>query len=222
MRCDWISSPLVEHHLGAAQLMQLALMGDRLTGPQGAQVLDVVPHDPDRLHRLDAGFGEIEDIADRYVEDHALLGEFAERRNCHCDRQRRPQIGADRGRDEGGALCDARRRGGPDEGIAIAHVLSEPEARRTCLLGLAADFEHLGGGRESIEEHADRHQSFPARAECSVGIVVGAIAIGHHPLIDGRSRRKRLIRERPARGCDGYSAAQPPAAVHRRAAGSPG
>ena len=68
-RCDVdrISSPLVEHHLGAAQLVQLALVVTWLARPQRAQVLDVIPHDPDRFHRLDAGFGEIEDIADRYA-----------------------------------------------------------------------------------------------------------------------------------------------------------
>ena len=79
-RCDVdrILPPLIEHHLGAAQLVQLALVRDRLAGPQRAQRLDIFAHDPDRLDRLDAGFAEIEDIADRYVEDHAPLGELAQ------------------------------------------------------------------------------------------------------------------------------------------------
>ena len=66
---DRILLALREHHLGAAQLVQFAVLRDRIAGPQRAQRLDIFAHDADRLDRLDAGFGEIEDVADRHVQD---------------------------------------------------------------------------------------------------------------------------------------------------------
>src|SRR5262249_6901277 len=152
---------------------------------------------------------------------------------------------------------------------------------------LAADLEHFGSGRESIEEYADRHQ--PILAEACPGELGSASAAGsvppspggggsrarragwgdlsckpaHRtpalrfrsaspPPLQGRVRRDRpcgrcrfirsrpalvtfpaattrallacrsVIRERPARGCGGYSATSLPTAMRRRAAGTRG
>ena len=126
---DRILPALGERHLGAAQLVQLAVLGHRLAAPQRAQCLDILPHDPDRLARPDAGLAEIEDVADRHGQDHAPLRDLGQCRDRHRDRQRRPQVGTDRGRHERGALRHAGCRGRPDHGVAVAHVLGEPEAR---------------------------------------------------------------------------------------------
>src|SRR6516165_1650181 len=77
-RCDidWILPALIEYHLRTAQLVQRALIGDRLTGPQRPQRLDVFPHDPDRFDWFNAGFAEVENIADRHVENDASPREF--------------------------------------------------------------------------------------------------------------------------------------------------
>ena len=112
---------------------------------------------------VDAGFAEIKDIADRHVENDTPLREFPQRRDRHRDWQRRPQIRAYRGRHQRGGTGHARRRGRPDHGLAIAHMLGKPEGRCARQLGLAAHVQHLGRRREAIEEYTDRHQPFPDR-----------------------------------------------------------
>ena len=148
----------LEHHLRAAQTVDLAIGLHRLARPKRAQHLHVFAHHAHRLDRLGAGFCEVEHVADRHGQRGARPRVFGQRGHRHGHRQRRPQIGADgrRHQPDGRSHADRSRR--PDDGLAKAHVLREPEAVGPRLLGRLRDFEHLAGRTEPVEVDPQRHR----------------------------------------------------------------